>query len=69
MLFIVVDDLNVALGSYDGYATAKTPNLDRLASEGVQFDRAYAQDPFATRLEHPSSAVAAHRPRMSTETS
>ncbi len=45
VLFIVVDDLNVALGSYDGYATAKTPNLDRLASEGVQFDRAYAQDP------------------------
>lgn len=45
VLFIVVDDLNVAMGSYDGYPTAKTPNIDRLASEGVQFDRAYAQDP------------------------
>ena len=45
VLFIVVDDLNVALGTYDGYPTAKTPNIDRLASQGVQFDRAYAQDP------------------------
>ncbi|MCY4435986.1 MAG: sulfatase-like hydrolase/transferase, partial [Chloroflexi bacterium] len=45
VLFIVVDDLNVALGTYDGYPTAKTPNIDRLASQGVRFDRAYAQDP------------------------
>ena len=45
VLFIVVDDLNVALGAYHDYPTAKTPNIDRLASEGVQFDRAYAQDP------------------------
>ena len=45
VLFIVVDDLNVALGTYDGYPTAKTPNIDWLASQGVRFDRAYAQDP------------------------
>lgn len=45
VLFIVVDDLNVALGTYGEYPTAKTPNLDRLASQGVRFDRAYAQDP------------------------
>lgn len=45
VLFIVVDDLNVALGTYGAYPTAKTPNIDRLASEGVRFDRAYAQDP------------------------
>ena len=45
VLFIVVDDLNVALGTYGDYPTAKTPNVDRLASEGVRFDRAYAQDP------------------------
>lgn len=45
VLFIAVDDLNVALGTYDAYPTAKTPNIDQLASEGVQFDRAYAQDP------------------------
>lgn len=51
VLFIVADDLNVALGSYldsapsPQYAGAKTPNLDRLAAEGVRFDRAYVQNP------------------------
>ena len=35
VLFIAVDDLNVALGTYDAYPTAKTPNIDQLASEGV----------------------------------
>ena len=45
VLFIAVDDLNVALGTYGEYPTAKTPNIDRLASGGIRFDRAYAQDP------------------------
>jgi uncharacterized sulfatase len=51
VLFIIVDDLNVALGAYldsaphPQYATAKTPNLDRLAAEGVLFERAYVQYP------------------------
>jgi len=45
VLFIVADDLNVALGSYGAYPTARTPNLDRLAAEGIRFDRAYAQHP------------------------
>ena len=45
VLFIVVDDLNVALGTYGEYPTAKTPHIDQLASQGVRFDRAYAQDP------------------------
>lgn len=45
VLFIAVDDLNVAIGSYGAHPTAKTPNIDQLASQGVQFDRAYAQDP------------------------
>ena len=51
VLFIVADDLNVALGSYlasapaPQYAGAKTPNLDRLAAEGIRFDRAYVQNP------------------------
>lgn len=45
VLFIVADDLNVALGSYGAYQTARTPNLDRLAAKGVRFDRAYAQHP------------------------
>lgn len=45
VLFIVADDLNVALGTYGVHATAVTPHLDRLAAEGVRFDRAYANDP------------------------
>jgi hypothetical protein len=51
VLFIIVDDLNVALGSYldsaahPQYATAKTPNIDRLAAQGVLFERAYVQYP------------------------
>jgi len=51
VLFIIVDDLNVAIGSYldsaarPNYATAKTPNIDRLASEGIRFERAYVQSP------------------------
>lgn len=45
VLFIVVDDLNVALGTYGEYPTTKTPHIDFLAKQGVRFDRAYAQDP------------------------
>lgn len=42
VLFIVCDDLNCAISPY-GDPTAKTPNLDRLAAEGVTFTRAYCQ--------------------------
>ena len=51
VLFIIADDLNVALGAYaespprPNHATAHTPNLDRLAAQGVRFDRAYVQNP------------------------
>jgi iduronate 2-sulfatase len=40
VLFIAVDDLKPTIGSY-GDRYAKTPNLDRLAARGLQFDRAY----------------------------
>ena len=51
VLLIIVDDLNVAIGSYldsapyPQYASAKTPNIDRLAAEGIRFERAYVQNP------------------------
>ncbi len=44
VLFIAVDDLGSALGCL-GDATARTPRLDRLAAEGVLFERAYCQIP------------------------
>ena len=42
ILFIVADDLATRLGCY-GDRAAITPNLDRLAQEGLLFHRAYCQ--------------------------
>ena len=45
-LFIVSDDLNTRIGPYaDGSLKIHTPALDRLATEGVSFNRAYCQYP------------------------
>jgi len=44
VLFIAVDDLNNDLSCY-GHPLVKTPNLERLAKRGVQFNRAYCQFP------------------------
>jgi iduronate 2-sulfatase len=44
ILFIISDDLAACLGSY-GHPVCKTPHLDRLAEEGVRFERAYCQFP------------------------
>ena len=37
ILFIAIDDLRPELGCYG--SIAKSPNLDRLASEGLKFNR------------------------------
>ncbi|MDU0353781.1 sulfatase [Paraglaciecola aquimarina] len=44
VVFISIDDLRPMLGVY-GDKVAKTPHLDKLALQGVTFDRAYAQFP------------------------
>lgn len=44
VLFIVADDLAASLGCY-GDEMARTPGIDRLASQGVLFENAYNQIP------------------------
>ncbi|HLT94576.1 MAG TPA: sulfatase [Membranihabitans sp.] len=42
---ICIDDLNNWLGCMDGHPNAKTPNIDRLAANGVLFRNAHCQAP------------------------
>ena len=52
VLFISIDDLNDWVGCMNGHPNAKTPNIDRLADQGVLFTNAHCQAP----LCGPSSA-------------
>ena len=45
VLFIAVDDLNDWIGALGGHPQAATPNIDRLAEQGVLFTRAYCSAP------------------------
>lgn len=45
VLFIVVDDLNDWVGYLGGHPGTHTPNIDRLASQGMYFTRAFCAAP------------------------
>lgn len=45
VLMIILDDLNDYVGVLGGHPQAKTPNIDRLAKEGVLFTNAHANVP------------------------
>ena len=45
ILFIAIDDLNDWTGTYGGHPQAETPNMDRLAAQGLQFSNAHCQAP------------------------
>ncbi|MDR2813093.1 MAG: sulfatase [Prevotellaceae bacterium] len=46
VLFLVSDDLRAEVGAF-GSKLALTPNLDKLAAEGVKFEHAYCQYPLS----------------------
>ena len=45
ILFIAIDDMNDWVGCLGGHPQALTPNIDKLASEGVLFTNAHCQAP------------------------
>lgn len=59
ILFIAVDDLRPELGCY-GHPTIKSPNIDRLASRSLVFERAYCQQ--AICMSSRASLLSGYRP-------
>ena len=47
IVWIVVDDMSANFSCY-GETTIRTPNVDRLAAEGVRFTRAFVTGPICS---------------------
>ncbi len=62
VLFLISDDMRTELHAY-GSLLAKTPNLDRLLSQGVQFENGYCQYPLSGPSR--SSLLSGRRPTTS----
>ena len=45
VLLIMTDDMRYDLMAHEGHPYIQTPNLDRLAAEGMRFTQAYASTP------------------------
>jgi iduronate 2-sulfatase len=60
VLFFMSDDMRTELGCYGSRFNAHTPNIDRLASAGVRFDRNYCQFPLCNPSR--SSMFTGHPP-------
>ena len=45
VLMIISDDLNDYVASFGGHPQTLTPNIDKLATQGLKFNRAYCQYP------------------------
>ena len=69
IIVVLVDTLRADYLGFHGFAGAISPNLDRLATESIVFDRAYSQAPWTkpaiaslfTGLEVPVHRVLTHR--------
>jgi arylsulfatase len=48
VLFIIADQHNAKVVGHRGHPDVKTPNLDRLAADGVRFDNCITQNPICT---------------------
>jgi iduronate 2-sulfatase len=59
VLFVAIDDLFTEISTF-GNPTVKMPNLDRLATRSVVFDRAYCQYPMCNPCR--SSVITGRRP-------